>query len=122
MELNSQVAHYVVRFHGHLMTDVERKAQRHLFATMKAAKGNSDEPAQLEARRSKTLSRMLCDEPKVLFLARDGYEEFQLRVAARILGDSADKVLFNYCPKCGELARTPTAKQYRCCGHDWHEA
>jgi hypothetical protein len=75
MELNSQVAHYVVRFHGHLMTEVERKAQRHLFATMKATKGDSDEPAQREAQTSKTLSRMLCDEPKVLLLATDGYEE-----------------------------------------------
>ena len=55
MELNSQVAHYVVRFHGHLMTEVERKAQRHLFATMKATKGDSDEPAQREAQTSKTL-------------------------------------------------------------------
>ena len=98
MELNSKVAHYVVRFHGHLMTELERKAQRHLFATMKATKGASNEPAQREAPKHKIHSRMLCDEPEVLRLARDGYEQFQLRAAARILGDSADKVFFNYCP------------------------
>ncbi len=122
MELNSEVAHYVVRFYGHLMTEVERKAQRHLFATMKAMMGVSDEPAQREAQKDKIHSRMLCDEPEVLCLARDGYEEFQLRAAARILGDSADKVFFNCCPICGGLARTPTAKQCRYCGHDWHGA
>ncbi len=122
MELNYVAAHYVVRFHGHLMTEVERKAQRHLLATMKAMKGASDEPAQREAQKHKIQSRLLCDEPEVLRLARDGYEEFQLRAAARILADSADKVFFNYCPTCGELARTPTAKQCRYCGHDWHGA
>ena len=122
MEVNSRIAHYVVRFHGHLMTEVERKAQRHLFATMKAMKGASDERAQCEAKKHKIHSRMLCDEPDVLRLARDGYEAFELRVAARILGDSTDKVFFNHCPTCGELARTPTAKQCRFCGHDWHGA
>ena len=34
------------------MTEVERKAQRHLFATMKAMKGVSDEPAVLRASPS----------------------------------------------------------------------
>jgi hypothetical protein len=51
------------------MTEVERKAQRHLFATMKATKGASDEPAQREAQKHKIHSRMLCDEPEVLLLA-----------------------------------------------------
>jgi hypothetical protein len=103
MELNPQVAYYVVRFYAHLMTDTEWKAQSHLFATAKAM-DCSDETAQREA----------------LSLANDRYHQFQLTTAARILRDSADKVFFNCCPLCGELARTPSAKQCRYCGHDWH--
>ena len=120
MELNPQVAYYVVHFHADLMTDVERKAQRHLFATMKATMGRSDETAQREAQNHKIHSQMLSAEPNVLSLAKDGYQQFQLTTAARILTDSADKVFFNCCPACGELARTPFAKQCRYCEHDWH--
>lgn len=120
MELNSRVAYYVVHFHAELMTDAERKAQRHLFGTMKATMGRSDEMAQREAQNDKIHSRMLSAETSVLNLAKDGYQRFQLTTAARILRDSGDKVLFNFCPACGELARTPTAKQCRYCGHDWH--
>jgi len=75
MELNSEVARYVVGFHDHLMTDVERRTQRHLFATMKATKGRSGRAAQVEARKSKVLSKLLSDEPDVLQLARDGHRD-----------------------------------------------
>jgi hypothetical protein len=120
MELNYGVARYVVRFHDHLLTDVERRTQRHLFATMKATKGRSDRAAQVEAQKSKALSKLLSDEPEVLQLARDGHREFEMRTAARLLADFGDQVFFNYCPRCGKLARTPTAKQCRYCGNDWH--
>jgi hypothetical protein len=120
MELNPEIAYYVVHFHSHLMSDTEVKAQRHLFATMKATMGRSDGAAQREAQKDKIHSRMLSDEPDVLSLTGGGWERFQLTTAARILRDSADKVLLNYCPRCGKLARTPTAKQCRHCGHDWH--
>ena len=119
MELNPQLAHYVVRYFGHLMTEVERKAQKHLFVTMKAT-GRDDEAAQREAQNHRSLSRRLSTEPNVLTLAKEGYPQFQLTTAARILRDSAGKVFFNCCPVCGALARTPSAKQCRYCGHDWH--
>ena len=122
MELNPGVAHYVVHFHPDLLTDAERKAQRHLFATMKATKGRSDAIAQREAQNDEIHSRMLSSEQKVLSLVKDGYQQFQLTTAARILRDSADKVFFNCCPACGKLARTPSARQCRYCGHDWHLA
>jgi len=102
------------------MTETERKAQRHLFATMKASMGRSDETAQRGAQKHKIHSRMLSTEPDVLRLVKDGYEQFQLTTAARILKDSADKTFLNCCPLCGELARTPSAKQCRYCGYDWH--
>src|SRR5919197_1208085 len=97
MELNPEIAYYVIRLHGNLMTDIEVKAQRHLFATMKVTMGRSDESTQREAQQHKFHSRMLSNEPDVLSLTRAGYEQFQLTTAARILRDSADKVFFNYC-------------------------
>ena len=50
MELNPKLAHYIVRFHNHLMTDTERRAQSHLFATMKATMGRSDAGRRLGRR------------------------------------------------------------------------
>jgi hypothetical protein len=70
MELNPQVAYYVIHFHADLMTDAERKAQRHLFATMKATMGRSDETAQREAQHDKIHSRVLSSEPNVLSLVK----------------------------------------------------
>ena len=85
MELNPEVAYYVVHFHVDLMTDVERKAQGHLFATMKATMGGSDETAQREAQSDSVYSRRLSTDPSVLSLVKDGCQQFQLTTAARIL-------------------------------------
>jgi hypothetical protein len=124
MEKNLEVAYYVVRWYAHLMTQVEWRAQRHLFATMKATRGRSDKEAQREAQKSIVASRYLSDERDVLGLASGGYEAFVERTAARILDDCRNEVFFNRCPKCGGLARTPTAKQCRFCrfcAYDWHD-
>jgi hypothetical protein len=118
--LNPELAHYIVRFHHDLLADTERRARWHLFATMKATEGRSDLAAQSEAKNYKPLSRHLSSDPDVLRLASHGYEAFLLRTAQRILQDSADKLLLNYCPQCGKLARTPTARQCRFCGYEWH--
>lgn len=122
MELNREVAHYIVRFHDHLMTDAEQRAKGHLFATMKATMGRSDQAAQNEARTHRFFPRQLSDEPDVLALAADGFEAFELRTARRIIEESRAGVIFNCCPKCGQLANTPTARQCRFCRYDWHDA
>lgn len=121
MELNRELAHYIVRFHNHLMTGAELRAQRHLFATMKATLGRSDLSAQKEARKHKRFSELLSDDPEVLRLTSGGYEGFEEQTAKRILEGRGDRVLLNYCPRCAALARTPTAKQCRFCGWDWHD-
>jgi GNAT superfamily N-acetyltransferase len=123
MELNREAAHYIVRFHDHLMTDVERRAQRLLFAAMKTTMGRSDQAAQNEARAKNVFPRSyLSDDPDVLALAADGIEAFELRTAKRILEEFPAGVIFNRCPKCGALANTPTARQCRFCKYDWHDA
>jgi hypothetical protein len=45
-------------------------------------------------------------------------DNFDILIASRILETKRDHIFLNYCPKCGRLARTPTAKQCRC-GHSW---
>ena len=120
-EFTPEVAYYVVHFFHHLMTEKEKQAQNHLIATMKATLGRSDSAAQEEARASRSLSRILSDDPDVLRLAANGYEAFRTETARRILQECGDKVFFNLCPWCAGLARTPTAKQCRFCGLDWHE-
>jgi hypothetical protein len=120
MENAHETARYVVSHYGHLMTEIERRAQRHLSATMKATHGRSDVAAQGEAQTHRVHSRFLSNEPEVLRLVSVGYEAFAERTAARILKEHGDKVFLNRCPQCGGLARTPRAKQCRFCGHNWH--
>jgi hypothetical protein len=120
MENTTELARYVVRYHPHLMTESERCAERHLVATMKATRGNSDLKAQYDARSNRQLSRWLSNDPEVLSLAANGYQAFVERAASRILNEERTRVCLNRCPECGGLARTPSAKQCRFCGHDWH--
>jgi hypothetical protein len=71
-------------------------------------------------RKHPEYSECLSDDPEVLNLAASGYDAFQKRTAARILGEHSDIVFLNRCPKSGGLTRTPKAKQCRFCDHDWH--
>jgi hypothetical protein len=64
-------------------------------------------------------SGVLSDDANVLHLAEGGFEGFIQRTSARILDESRHLIFFNRCPKCGGLARTPTARQCRYCAHEW---
>jgi hypothetical protein len=48
------------------------------------------------------------------------FSNFDKDVAEYILKKYPQEIYFNNCPKCKGLARTPSAKQCRFCGHDWH--
>jgi hypothetical protein len=114
---------YVFDYYGHLMTEHERLAYRHLAGTIKATHGRSDADAQEDAKGSMFyLRELLSDDPSVLLLARDGYDAFVLRTGQRILDEHRDHIVLNRCPRCGRVARTPKAQQCRFCRHDWHAA
>jgi DNA-binding winged helix-turn-helix (wHTH) protein len=117
--LTADVAHYVVHYHANLMNAAENQAQAHLSATMKAT-GRSDKAAQLEAQKSAAYSCYLSKDPAVLRLANDGYEVFVETTATRILEEYSERLKLNRCPSCARVARTPTARQCRFCGCDWH--
>lgn len=123
MQMDRQLASYVIRYYSRFMHVHEQLAYRHLSGTAKVTNGHSDEAAQGEAARSaKTRSRgLLSDDPEVLLLARDGLEAFVERTAARIFNEHTSEIFLNDCPRCGALAKTPKARQCRLCFHDWHD-
>jgi|SRR5215469_7599628 len=123
-EINESIeASYIFHSYPHLMSEHERLAFSHIGATMKATLGRSDETAQKEVKDSAShLRRLLSDDPRVLDLARDGYDAFVLRTGQRIRNEHQNEIFLNYCPQCGKLARTPKAQQCRFCGHDWHHS
>jgi hypothetical protein len=101
---------YVVGYYGRLMTKAEWLAYRALLAEGKVQGDYSSESVE-DLRTS---------DPDALSLMNDGPELFMQRIRDRILRDHLDKVVFNYCPKCGGLAMTPRAQQCHWCFHDWH--
>lgn len=120
--MNPELACYVVRYYQNFMTDVERRANSHLAGTLKATQGRDGPATQQEAMQKDFYRRMLSDDPEVLELSREGLQAFRARTATRILKDHSCEVFLNCCPQCHGLARTPTAKQCRFCGFDWHPA
>lgn len=53
-------------------------------------------------------------------LHKEGYEAFERKIATYISEKYPDKIYFNNCQKCHQLARTPFAHQCKHCGYDWH--
>jgi hypothetical protein len=105
------------------MTMQERLAHRHLIGTAKATRGRTDAVAQNEVENTSRPARdFLSNDPEVLQLASDGIDAFMVRTAQRILDKHSDEIAFNYCPRCGALAKTPKARQCSFCYHDWHSA
>lgn len=121
--MDKHEALYVVRYFGRLMSEQERRAHRHLAATSKLTHGRSDVSAQNEAKSSPMpLREWLSEDPEVLRLASHELDALLLQTAERIVRDHPDKIVFNKCPRCGAVAKTPKAKQCRFCRHDWHPA
>lgn len=95
------------------MTDDEKLALKYHMYTYKT----EDNP---QMRKAMIDRGWISERPEVKEFLKDGYEEFELNVARRIMKETPEKVFFNNCPKCNKLARTPYARQCRHCGHSWH--
>ncbi len=100
------------------MTSAERMAIKHTNSTYKLENSTSDNTNLTRIYKEKG---WLTSDQSVLDLLKDGYDNFELNVANRIIDQNADKMFFNNCPKCNKLARTPYARQCRHCGHSWHD-
>jgi hypothetical protein len=112
--VDKETATYIISYFSELLTENERAALKHHSSTIKLS--DNDNPTFTKMYKQKG---WLTDDRIVLDLLKDGYDNFEMQTAKRILADSRDKVFLNKCPKCGLLARTPKAKQCRHCGQNW---
>lgn len=98
------------------MTSIESQAWRHYSSTLKLADHENPNLKKMYFEKG-----WLSNEPEVLELLKNGYDEFEKKTANRILTENKNNIYLNKCPECGLLARTPKARQCRHCGKNWHE-
>jgi hypothetical protein len=108
------VTTYVFHNYFHLLTLNEQLAWK---TCLGGAKG--------EASGSEDYARFLSDKfgshrKEILELLSKGPESFFVGVRDRVLKEHRDKIILNYCPRCGALTRTPEAKICPKCSFNWH--
>ncbi|CAM3430683.1 hypothetical protein SPPR111872_00195 [Sphingobacterium prati] len=107
---------YIINYYLHLMSPKEKLAYKHAHSLLKI-----DQKADIDKiKRVYFKAGWLTRDENALSLLNNGLEKFNEDTATRIMHDHASEIFFNYCPNCGTLARTPTAKQCRFCYCDWH--
>lgn len=99
------------------LTEDESSAFRHYSSTKKLDQrdinDNSDPMVRMYRKKN-----WLTSDQKILDQLTGGFETFKRNVVQRIFDDHKQDIFLNYCPVCGQLARTPMAKQCRQ-GHTW---
>jgi len=110
-------AEYIITYFSNLLSQEENIAIKHTNSCI--IRGDDFENPKIRSFYLK--HGWITEDQKVLQLLVNGYDNFQIQIAKRILEQNPDKVIFNNCPQCGKLARTPLAKQCRFCGNSWHK-
>ena len=118
LNMDKETAEYIINYFSNLLTSAERMAIKHTSSTYKLEDSTSDNTNLTKVYRE---NGWLTSDQLVLDLLKDGYDNFELNAATRIISQNPDKIFFNNCTKCNHLARTPYARQCRHCGHSWHE-
>lgn len=116
--MDKETAAYIRNYFSNLMTNDEKLALKHHIYTYKVDNSTSD---STNMRKLLIERGLISTEPEILNFLKNGYEDFEFKVAKRIMAETPDKVFFNMCPKCNKLARTPYARQCRFCGYSWHD-
>ena len=109
-----ELAVYIIGYYHHLMTADEKAAHQSILGEAKIEK--ADDPEMKEMLRNGWVST----DPNVRALLANGREAFFAGVRDRVLREHQNEVFLNHCPRCGALAKTPTAKQCRKCFFSWH--
>lgn len=111
---------YVFNNYRQFWTEEETTAYSH-FCTLAGMENQSREAKAEKAKYYLTKAWMTIKTDRAtLNLLKDGFEAFKLNLTNRIYKEHQNDIQLNLCPQCGEIARTPQAKQCRWCGHDWH--
>ena len=118
--MDNETAKYIVTHFSNFLTEKEKVAIRHISSTIKLdlTDNSVDHTSSVKVYKK---AGWLTEDKEVLELLKHGFDSFEISVATRILTENKDKVILNYCPKCRQLARTPTSKQCRKCGNEWHD-
>lgn len=120
--MNKETASYIITYFSHLLTLKEKAVIKHQHSLIKLDNSDSSEASEQNQRRRAMYLKQgwLSTDTETLNLLKDGYEQFEIDTATRLISERSEEIVLNKCPKCGRLARTPYAKQCRFCGHDWH--
>jgi hypothetical protein len=112
--MDKETSSYIRNYFSHLMTHYEKLAlQYHMY--MDKTEDNA------HMRKIMVNRGWITERSDIKEYLKNGYEEFELSVARRIMEEAPDKVFLNNCPKCNRLARTPYARQCRHCEYRWHD-
>lgn len=109
------ILEYIWLYCHDFKTKEEKLANRHFFGQEKFLKFKDR-----SKKANELYNEFTTEDEEALKLYYLGFEEFKKRVCERIYEAHLNKIDFNRCPKCNEVARTPEAKQCRYCRHNWH--
>jgi hypothetical protein len=115
--MDIETAKYIIDHYSKFLSDKEKFAYKH-YLTIKKIDNIDDNKRQEWVEKCRQLN-MLTNDKDTIDLLNDGITNFEIVTAKRLLENFPDKIFLNKCPKCGLLARTPTARQCRHCGHKW---
>ena len=117
--MDQETAKYIVNYFAQFLTEKEKLAIRHTRSTIKLESANN-ELNTLSLTNVYKKRGWLTGDNEVIDLLKNGYDNFEISAARRILLEHKRNVFLNYCPKCNHLARTPRAKQCKKCEYEWH--
>ena len=114
MKNKEDIIEYISIYCTDFYNEVEKKAMKHYVAQVKFLPYKDKiEKMAIAYKRDST------EDPEILKLLENGIQNFHEKSAERVLNEQFDDLNLNTCPGCDGIARTPTAKQCRYCGHDW---
>jgi hypothetical protein len=115
--LDKNTMDYVFYHYMGFLTEDEYSAFRHYSSTQKLDNRDINDFTDPMVRIYRKKNWLTSDK-KILDQLTDGFEAFKRDVVIRIFTNHQQDIFLNYCPVCGQLARTPMAKQCRQ-GHTW---
>jgi hypothetical protein len=118
-----ETAYYIIHHFPRLLTKTEKAALQYSNSMFKLRKPENYNSTEAYEERLKWFKKynLITEDTKALTLLDNGREDFYITAATRIVEQTPEKVFFNYCSRCGKLARTPYARQCKSCGHNWHD-
>ena len=109
-----ELTEYIFNHYHNLLTVEEKTAYKSILGERKIE--DAESPAMKKMLRRGWVST----DPKVQALLANGAETFMDGVRDRVMREHRDEVFLNLCPRCGALARTPSARQCPKCHLSWH--